>query len=168
MTAAFMKNNLCRMLLPLLAAAAGLAQSSPPAVDVAGAIKQPLKLTAADLAALPRAAVETNNDGIAVKYEGVWLHEILKHAGVPGGAELRGPALAAYVLVTAQDGYQVVFSVAELDPVFANNTVLLADKANSKPLAGIEAPFRLVAAKEKRGARAVRGVARLEVVMLRK
>ena len=162
-----MKDKLLPALLLLLAPAA-LAQPPAPSVEVAGAVQQPLKLTAADLAAMPRAAAETNNDGIAVKYEGVWLHDILKRAGVPAGEALRGPALAGYVLASAQDGYQVVFSIAELDPAFAGNPVLLADSANGKPLAGIEAPFRLVAPREKRGARAVRGIARLEVVMLRK
>lgn len=66
-------------------------------------------------------------------YEGVWLHEVLKKAGVPQGGELRGKALAGYVLAEAQDGYQVVFSLGELDPAFIDNEILLADTANGKP-----------------------------------
>lgn len=166
MTATSMRNN--ALILLLVSGGALLAQPAAPAVEVAGAVRQPLKLSTTELAALPRAAVETNNDGIAVRYEGVWLHDVLKHAGVPAGEELRGPAMTGYVLVTAQDGYQVLFSVAELDPAFAGNTVLLADTANGKPLTGMEAPFRLVAPKERRGARAARAVARIEVVMVRK
>lgn len=103
-----------------------------------------------------------------MKHEGVWLHEVLKRAGVPSGTELRGKALAGYVLAEAQDGYQVVFSLAELDPVFTDNQVLLADTAGGKPLGGAQGPFRLVAPKDKRGARSVRMLARLEVVQLRK
>lgn len=160
--------RLILLILPLVPGGVLFAQTAASTVEVTGAVRQPMKISAPELAALPRAAVETNNDGIAVKYEGVWLHDVLKHAGVPAGAELRGLAMTGYVLVTAQDGYQVLFSVAELDPAFAGNTVLLADTANGKPLAGIEAPFRLVAPKEKRGARAVRGVVRIEVVVMRK
>jgi hypothetical protein len=164
-----MKNRFLSLIASLLVAGPAVAaQSGAPSVEITGAVRQAPKLTAADLAALPRAAVEMNNGGIAVKYEGVWLHEILKKAGVPGGQELRGPALAGYVLVTAQDGYPVVFSVAELEPMFAGNSILLAGTANGNALAGIEAPFSLVAPKEKRGARAVRGVARVDVVMLRR
>ncbi len=98
----------------------------------------------------------------------MWLHEVLKKAGVPSGADLRGKALASYLLATAQDGYQVVFSLAELDPMFTENQVLLADTANGKPLSGADGSFRLVAPKDKRGARSLRMLTRLEVVQLRK
>jgi DMSO/TMAO reductase YedYZ molybdopterin-dependent catalytic subunit len=145
-------------------------QPHPPAavVEVTGAVATPLRLTASNLAAMPRAAVETRSDGITVTYEGVWLHEVLKRAGVPTGTELRGKALASYVIAEAQDGYQVVFSLAELDPMFTDNSVLLADTANGKPLSGAQGSFRLVTPKEKRGARAIRMLTRLEFVQLRK
>jgi hypothetical protein len=72
------------------------------------------------------------------------------------------------VLAEAQDGYQVVFSLGELDPSFIDNEILLADKANGKPLFGAQGRFRLVAPKDKPGARSVRMLTRLEVVQLRK
>ena len=51
------------------------------------------------------------------KYEGVWLHEVLKRAGAPqGDSDLRGKALAGYVLAEAQDGCQVVFSLGRVRP----------------------------------------------------
>lgn len=143
-------------------------QTPPVAVEVNGAVAQPLRLSAGDLAAMPRASVETRNDGIVVKYEGVWLHEVLKKAGAPAGTELRGKALASYLIAEAQDGYQVVFSLPELDPLFTDNPVLLADTANGKPLTGVQGPFRLVVPKEKRGARSIPMLSRLEVVQLRK
>ena len=101
-------------------------------------------------------------------YEGVWLHEVLKKAGVPEGKALRGEALASYVVAEGQDGYQVVFSAAELDPAFLDNEVLLADSSNGKPLSGEQGRFRLIAPKEKRAARSVRMLVRLKVVQLRK
>jgi DMSO/TMAO reductase YedYZ molybdopterin-dependent catalytic subunit len=127
-----------------------------------------MRLTAADLAGMPRATVETRNDGLTVQYEGVWLHEILKKAGLPAGTELRGKALATYVLAEAHDGYQVLFSLAELDPAFTDHQVLLADRANGKPLSGADGSFRLVAPKDKRGARSIRMLTRIQVVGLRK
>src|SRR5262245_37533987 len=148
--------------------AAAEVQQSAASVAVTGSVATPLTLTAAELAQMPRATVTTNNGGIETRYEGVWLHEILKKAGVPLGEQLRGKALTTYVLAEAQDGYQVVFSLGELDPAFADNQILLADKANGKPLFGDDGAFRIVAAREKRAARSVRMLTKLEVVQLRK
>jgi len=117
---------------------------------------------------MPRATVTTTNGGLERQYEGVWLHEILRKAGVPLGEQLRGRALTTYVLAEALDGYQVVFSIGELDPSFADNQILVADKANGKPLFGDDGAFRIVAPREKRAARSVRMLTKLEVVQLRK
>jgi DMSO/TMAO reductase YedYZ molybdopterin-dependent catalytic subunit len=156
------------LLLGLLAAALLPGQEAPSSLQVAGAVKNPLTLSADDLAKMPRAAVRTTNNGMETVYEGVWLHEILKKAGVPQGAELRGKALASYVLAEAQDGYQVVFSLGELDPAFIDNQILLADTANGKALFGAQGRFRLVVPKDKPGARSVRMLTKLEVVQVRK
>jgi DMSO/TMAO reductase YedYZ molybdopterin-dependent catalytic subunit len=137
-------------------------------MQIAGDVKQPLTLTADDLAKMPRATVRTMNNGMETVYEGVWLHEVLKSAGVPQGNELRGKALSTYVLAQAQDGYQVVFSLGELDPAFIDNDILLADTANGKPLFGAQGRFRLVVPKDKSGARSVRMLTRLDVVQVRK
>jgi DMSO/TMAO reductase YedYZ molybdopterin-dependent catalytic subunit len=152
----------------LLAAALLAAQEPQPSIRVTGAVNQPLTLTPEDLAKMPRASVHTKSNGMETVYEGVWLHEVLKKAGVPHGSELRGKALASYVLAEAQDGYQVVFSLAELDPTFIDNEVLLADTADGKPLFGAQGRFRLIATKDKLGARSVRMLTKLEVVQLRK
>lgn len=161
--------NACRLLL--LVAASGAAawpQPAEPTFEVAGDVKHPLRLTKADLAAMPRVTVQANDHGVAKTYEGVWLHEILKRAGAPGGTALTGKAVASYLLATAEDSYQVVFSLAEVDPLFTDNQILLADSSRGKPLAGSEGPFRLVAPKEKRGARSIRMLTKLQVVLLRK
>jgi len=152
----------------LLAAGLLTAQEGQPTVQVTGAVKQPLTLSAEDLAKMPRASVRTTNNGIETAYEGVWLHEVLQRAGVPQGGELRGKALASYVLAEAQDGYQVVFSLGELDPSFIDNQILLADTANGKALFGAQGRFRLVVPKDKPGARSVRMLTKLEVVQVRK
>ena len=77
--------------------AAGLlpAQNTQPSIQITGAVKQPLTLSADDLAKMPRASVRTTSNGMETVYEGVWLHEVLKRAGVPQGSELRGKALAS-------------------------------------------------------------------------
>ena len=156
------------LVLAVLAASLVPAQDGQPSVQVTGAVKQALTLTADYLAKMPRATVRTANNGMETVYEGVWLHEVLKKAGVPQGSELRGKALSSYVLAQAQDGYQVVFSLGELDPAFIDNEILLADTANGRPLFGAQGRFRLVLPKDKPGARSVRMLSKLEVVQLRK
>lgn len=143
-------------------------QNPVPAIQVIGAVKQPLTLAAEDFAKMTRATVRTTNNGMETVYEGVWLHEVLKRAGVPLGSELRGRALATCVLAEAEDGYQVAFSLAELDPAFTNSQVLLADTADGKPLFGAQGRFRLVVGTDKPGARSVRMLVKLEVIQLRK
>ena len=156
------------LVMGLLAASGLAAQEAPANVQVTGAVKQALTLSADDLAKMPRATVKTTSGGMETVYDGVWLHEVLKKAGVPQGGELRGKALSSYVLAEAQEGYQVAFSLGELDPSFIDNEILLADTANGKPLFGAQGRFRLVVPKDKPGARSVRMLTKLEVVQVRK
>jgi DMSO/TMAO reductase YedYZ molybdopterin-dependent catalytic subunit len=156
------------LLTALYAAALTLAQDPPPSIQITGAVKQPMTLTAGDLAKMPRASVKATLHGKEYLYEGVWLHEVLKRAGVPQDEALRGKALATYVLAEARDGYRVVFSIAELDPSFIDNQILLADTADGKPLSGTEGPFKIVVPKDKPGARSIRMLNRLEVVQVSK
>jgi DMSO/TMAO reductase YedYZ molybdopterin-dependent catalytic subunit len=144
------------------------AQQASPSISVSGDVKQALTLTPADLAAMPRAKAVTDNNGIQTTYEGVWLSEVLKKAGVPLGPGLRGAALAGYVLASASDGYQVLFSIGELDPELTDGQFLLADTANGKRLFGENGAFRLVIPTDKRGARSVRLLTKIEVVQLKK
>ena len=135
---------------------------------VAGDVAKPLTLTPADLKALPRTRVEVKEDTRAIVYEGVLVGELLKRAGAPAGGDMRGNAMASYVLASANDGYQVVFSLAELDPGFTSNDIIVADSVDGKPLFDYQGPFRIVAPKDLRGARSLRMLERLELVRLRK
>ncbi len=142
--------------------------AAPTALSVAGDVTTPLTLSPADLKAMPRTTVEVKDEGRMVTYEGVLVGEILKKAGVPLGENLRGNAVATYVTASAADGYQVVFSLAELDNAFTSNDILVADTIDGKPLFAYQGPWRIVAPKDSRGARSLRLLERLEVVRLRK
>jgi len=155
------------VILLLLCVAASYARQTA-TISVTGDIPRPLMLTAMDLGSMPRAKATISNNGIDTIYEGVWLSDVLKKAGVPLGPNLRGAPLAGYILASAADGYQVVFSIGELDPDMTDNQYLLADQANGKPLFGNDGSFRLVIPKDKRGARSVRMLTRIEVVQLKK
>ncbi len=155
-------------LLALLAVpAADLTAQEPAELAVTGAVEQPLRLTSEDFARMGRVEVTTMSGGLETRYEGVWIHEILRAAGLPLGNALRGAALTTYVLATAEDGYEVLFSLGELDPGFKDNQILVADRADGRPLYGDDGSFRIVAPLEGRGARSVRQLTSLEVVRLR-
>jgi DMSO/TMAO reductase YedYZ molybdopterin-dependent catalytic subunit len=138
-------------------------------LSVQGDVRTPLSLSADDLAKMPRETVSLPApDGTKIVYEGVTLFEVMRKAGAPLGKELRGKALASYVLAKAHDGYQVTFTLGELDPQFGNESILLADKRDGKPLPDKQGPFRLVCPNDKEGARSVRMLETLEVVRLAK
>ena len=110
-----------------------------------GDVPRPLELTAPEFGRLPRQAVRaTDHDGKEAEYEGVPLIEVLKTSGVKFGQDLRGPALANYLVVEAADGYRAVFALPELDPAFNDRVILLADRRDGKPLVGNAGPLRVI------------------------
>jgi DMSO/TMAO reductase YedYZ molybdopterin-dependent catalytic subunit len=137
-------------------------------LTIAGDVTNPLTLTKADLAKMPRTSVTIDSEGSATTYEGVLLYDILKQAGAPLDKQLMGKALASYVLAEARDGYQVVYTLTELDPSFTSNKIIVADTVNGKPLFEYQGPFRLVVPNEKKGARSIRMLDKISVVRLRK
>jgi hypothetical protein len=156
--------------IALLSAVCGaLVFAQTAAVTVTGDIAAPLTLTADDLAKMPRdTATIPDPSGNKIVYEGVALKEILAKAGTPQGKALRGPALTTYVIAKAKDGYEVMFTLGEVAPEFGNQSILVADKRDGKPMAGNQGPFRLVCTNDKEGARSVRMLETIEVVRLRK
>src|ERR1700683_1373718 len=165
-----MKHTRLLLALGFLASALLFSQAPPAAVlAVQGEIPSPLSLTADDLAKMSReTATLPAADGTKIVYEGVTLRAVLEKAGAPFGKKLRGKVLTTYVLAKAMDGYQVIFTLGELDPDFGNETVLLADKRDGKPLADKQGPFRLVCPNDHEGARSVRMLQTLEIVRLAK
>ncbi|MDQ2840150.1 MAG: molybdopterin-dependent oxidoreductase [Acidobacteriota bacterium] len=125
-------------------------------------------ITAGDLAKMPRHSVTVQEHGDAVAYEGVYLHDVLARAGAPFGKELRGKALSTYVLATARDGYAVVYTLTEMDADFSEGDLLVADKSKGEPLPVNQGPLRIVAAHDKKPARSLRMLDRIDVVQLRK
>lgn len=119
----------------------------------------------ADLADLPRAEVKVTLETGAQTYEGPILAYVLRAGGLPVGPKLHGDPLRAYVVMTGKDGFQAVYSLAELDKDFHDDVVILADHVDGKPLPDKEAPWRLASSGDRKGWRSVFGLARIEVRM---
>jgi DMSO/TMAO reductase YedYZ molybdopterin-dependent catalytic subunit len=98
-------------------------------------------------------ATMKDRDGKDHVYTGVAIQDILGLAGVTTGDQLRGENLTKYVLAKCADGYEVLFSLAELDSTFTNRVVILADQLEGKPLPTGKGPCRLVVPGEKKPAR---------------
>jgi DMSO/TMAO reductase YedYZ molybdopterin-dependent catalytic subunit len=137
-------------------------------LSVAGDVANPVTLTKADLAKMPRTSATFNDEGTQTTYEGVLLYDILKQAGAPLDKQLMGKALASYILAEARDGYQVVYALADIDPNFGGNKIIVADTVSGKPLFEYQGPFRLVVPGDKKGARSIRMLEKITVVRLRK
>src|SRR5580765_1186677 len=124
-----------------------------------------MNVMAPELKQLPRVSITAkDHDGKESKYSGVELREVLKMAGVVFGKDLRGEALAKYLLVEAADGYKAVFALPELDTEFTDRLVVLADLKDGKPLSADDGPFQIIVPNEKKHARWVRQVTWLRVI----
>ena len=135
-------------------------------LKIGGAVSTPLVLTVQDLKKMPRKtlSVVNSHENKTEVYEGVLVEDLLKRAGAPQGENLHGPALATYVVMEAEDGYRVVFSIAELDSGIVDSGVLVADTVDGAALPAKQGPFRVVAPHEKRPARWVRMLKSITVV----
>jgi hypothetical protein len=117
-------------------------------------------------ASLERRTIVTEDRGLRTEFEGVALRDVLIKAGVPFGDALKGPALARVIIASAPDGYRVAYAIAELDAAFTEQIVLLADKRNGKPLLPDTGPWQIVVPNDRRPARWIRQVNKIEVRQL--
>jgi len=151
-------------------AGVAFAQTTPVTAElrIGGAVSTPLVLTVADLKNMPRKKLTVVNphNKKTETYEGVLLEDLLRKAAVTQGENLRGAAMATYVLAEAIDGYRVVFSLAELDSGILESEVIVADTMDGAALGAKEGPFKLVAPHEKRPARWVRMLKSITVVRI--
>ncbi|MGE0126537.1 MAG: molybdopterin-dependent oxidoreductase [Blastocatellales bacterium] len=140
------------------------AKASEVRLRVGGEVGKQLDLSAEDLAKLPRRKARAkDHGGTEAEFEGVAMTEILKLAGAPAGEQLRGDKLVLFLLVEAADNYRAVFALPELDALYTDKLVLLADRRDGKPLSEKEGPLRIIVPDEKRHARWVRQVIALTV-----
>jgi hypothetical protein len=121
---------------------------------VQGEVLHSMKFLASDLAKMKRveASIKDGQGPVQV-YSGVALSDILQQAGASLGKQLRGENMSKYLLVKSGDGYEVLFSLPELDSAFSDRTIFLADQLDGKPLPQGKGPFRIIVPGEKKHAR---------------
>ncbi len=137
-----------------------------PVLTIDGDVETKITLSLAEFRAMEehtRFAVEAQ--GRKASYEGVAVTELLRRAGIiVGRAPLERQNVTRVLFVTASDGSQAVFSIAELAPASPDARVILADKRDGEAFPDREGPLRLIVPGDKFPQRSVRSVARLTVI----
>lgn len=154
-----------RFLLILLVMFLGTAalQATEPALQLSGAGPGAATVsprTVANLPVVERDVIFATSKGPSTaRYKGVLLWEVLQANKALDGLDLKAQ-LGRTILVNAKDGYRIAFSIGEIHPDFGNLPLMLVTAIDGKPL---EQDWRLVAPGDKRGARAVRDVVKIEL-----
>ena len=79
---------------------------------------------------------------------------------------VKGPALARVIIASAPDGYRVAYAIAELDAALTDQVVLVADRRDGRTLLPDTGPLQVVVPNDKRPARWIRQVNKIEVRQL--
>ncbi len=140
------------------------AQTNEAIIKVSGEVVTPLNITVSDFKQYSQVQLKhKDKEGKEHIYSGVVLADILQKAGVTLGENLKGKNLTKFMLAEAADGYQVVFSLAELDKAFTDKLTILANQVDGKPLGATEGPYRIIIQDEKKPTRLIRQVTALRI-----
>ena len=157
---------------PRTAFASQATPAAPPAavseaiVEFTGLVTNPGPVAVADLQALGSETVDVTYESGGTpedhQFTGVRLYDALEHVGLAFDPAARNPLLTAYIVITANDGYQVVLSDGEIDPNFGDAPMLLAWEQDGAPLEGDGGPLRLVVPGDLRGGRYIHGIVSID------
>jgi len=118
-----------------------------------------------EVAALPHKSVSVFNEHAKANetYSGVALADLLAKVGVPLGEKVHGKLFLTGIIAEGTDKYDVLFSLAEVDPSIHTGDVIIADSVNGHKL-DKEGAFKIVSTEEKRPARWVRNLTAISVI----
>ena len=159
-------------LLPVSTQGVALAPSPAIALELGGAVDQPVTYSQAALSArqsTTQSVSFTSGSGAQTHtYIGTSLWALLNEAGIQSDPIHKNDALSRYVQATGADGYRAIFTLGELSPDFGNKPSVVAYAevlgGTSMPLSTADGPFRLTAPGDVKGGRYVSNLVRLDVV----
>ena len=104
-------------------------------------------------------------------YRCVDLHAVLGHCGHEAGTggpgadpRTKHAGWRKAVRATAADGFDAVFSTAELMPEIGPSRALVAWRKDGAPIDSQEGPLRLLVPTDKKGSRSIRQLVRIDVL----
>ena len=169
-----MRTN-CSLLLLLFLVSAPARAEAPPLLVVNGDLPQSGGLSLAQIQALGPLTVPFDIHGARHTALGVPLGKVLARFGFAPGPMGKGVAptekrngFRRVVVASAPDGFQAVFSGAEISPEIGATQALVVWQVDGKPLPDDTGPLRLVVPTDKEPSRALHQLRRLDVVDLRR
>ena len=122
-------------------------------------------LAEAELKSMPQKTLTARNGHSSVDetYTGVPVADLLAKLGFIYSSVTAKRVYHSYLRAEGTDGYWVLYSASELEPVLRETGSLIALTVDGKPLGG-EGAFKIVIAGERRPARWVRNLKSLTVV----
>jgi DMSO/TMAO reductase YedYZ molybdopterin-dependent catalytic subunit len=160
------------ILLALFPALAGAADSPlAPTLRVEGVLPQTGTLGLAELEKLGSTTVSWTSHGQRNQVTGVRMDKVLLHFGftpgpmgkdVPVKDKVKG--YREVLLATARDGFQAVFSCAEVMEGMGTTAAFIVWQVDGKPLGPEVGPLRLVVISDGEPARSIRQLDRLRVL----
>lgn len=142
---------------------------------IAGDLPRPRTLRVDELKALPSRTATWTQHGKAHTVVGLPLEQVLAQAGYdrgPMSKEMaprdKRPGFKLAIVASAPDGFQAVFSAAEITSGMGKTEVLCIWEMDGKPLPPEQGPLRLVVPSDGEGSRSIHNLARLDVIDLRK
>lgn len=124
-----------------------------------------ITLSSEELSAMPHKSVSVFNEHAKVNetYSGVPLSDLLAKVGVPLGEKVRGKLFLTGIIAEGTDKYEVLYTLAEVDPSIHTGDVIVADSVNGHKL-DKDGAFKIVSSEEKRPARWVRNLTAISVI----
>lgn len=149
-------------------------EQNAPSIAVEGALPRTGTLNVEQLASLGEITVTWPKGEGASEWRGVPVSSVLAHLGLEPDkevcegvdAKVKRAGLRKALVVSARDGYQTVFSMAELFEAFGGGQVFLVWKKAGQPMDAQEGPFRILATEDKKPSRCVYQVTTFTVVDL--
>ena len=138
-------------------------------LSLSGAVRTPGVFTLSSLESLP-ATTETvtylaGGTPVTATFTGVSIWTLLTDAGIVTDPAIKNDILNYYVLATGSDGYEAIFSLGELDPMFGGTGApdLIAYLQDRMPL-GADGFARVVVPGDDFGGRYVSNLVSLQVI----
>ena len=149
--------------------------TAPPPIDVRGDVPKPGPLRLAELEAMTPATFTWVAHGQSHTAFGVPLATVLRRFGWEPGVMGKTMAPAEkrvgykrVIVATAPDGFQAVFSAAEIAPGMGKTQAVLAWMVDGKPLPAEQGPLRLVVLTDDEPSRSIYHLQRLDIVDMRR
>ena len=137
-------------------------------ISISGDGITPLTITKGMFAEMKQVVIMAKgHDEKVHRYSGVTLADILTKAGVMLGDSAKRKTILTYVVITAADNYKAIYTLPEIDPLFANRSIILANRADKKPLSAEDGSFQIIVPGEKKHARWIRQVTGIQVVRVK-